>query len=189
MMDKDKYFNLIDFSFSVDYSNRNSKDFICHTSPSYTPPEIILRSDYEYSSDYYRLGNIIFYLIFKRFPLNIKRKQNLTEYVLENYPKNFYSDNLLDLINQLIEPDKTKRLGFKDFNEIMNHPFFHKLNWKKLERKKIISPLNYKGIIFYDTKCKKFNKTKRDSYIYSKLIITKYNDKYFKAFEYSKYKK
>ena len=187
-MDKDKYFNLIDFSFSVDFSNRNSSDFICFTSPSYTPPEIIQSSDYDYSSDYYRLGNIIFFLIFKRFPIHIKKEHNLTEYILENYSSN-YSENLLNFITKLIETNKEKRLGYKNIGEIINHPFFYGFNWAKIESKQIISPFTINDTTIYDAKCHPFNKTKSGVDIYAKLIKTKYKDKSFKTFEYSKYKK
>jgi serine/threonine protein kinase len=188
MLDKDNYFNFIDFSFSVNYTNRNSRNFTCFTCPSYTPPEIIKKSNYDYNSDYYRFGIIIFYLIFKRFPIHITKFQNLKEYISHNYPTKNYSENLLNFTVELIETDMKKRIGYKNIDEIMNHSFFYSLDWEKMESKKIISPFKFNRPIFREHECKKFNKTKSGVDIYAKLIKTKYYEKSWKDFEFSKNK-
>ena len=65
MMDNDKYFNVIDFSFSINYLDKNNKRNSMITYDMVTPPEILNNSEYDYNSDYYRLGSVIHYLIFK----------------------------------------------------------------------------------------------------------------------------
>ena len=52
IMDNDYYFNLIDFSFSVDYSNRNKQIYKCNIDPRKTPPEILNNYENDYNSDY-----------------------------------------------------------------------------------------------------------------------------------------
>ena len=40
-----------------------------------------------------------------------------------------YSDEIMDLIQRLLEKDRTKRLGSKnDCEEVLSHPIFKKLN-------------------------------------------------------------
>ena len=77
IMDKDKYFNIIDFSSSIDYREKNNKHYYIKTGPNVAPPEMIKYKNYYYNSDYYRFGSVIFYLIFKTFPNVIKRKNKL----------------------------------------------------------------------------------------------------------------
>ena len=67
IMDKDKYFNIIDFSFSIDYFHRNIKKNNMITYNLVSPPEILKHTKYDYNSDYYRLGSIIYYLILYSF--------------------------------------------------------------------------------------------------------------------------
>ena len=55
MMDNDKYFNVIDFSFSINYLDKNNKRNSMITYDMVTPPEILNNSEYDYNSDYYRL--------------------------------------------------------------------------------------------------------------------------------------
>ena len=59
IMDKNKYFNLIDFSFSINYSEKNKKGINLITYYQVTPPEILKYKIFDYNSDYYRLGSVI----------------------------------------------------------------------------------------------------------------------------------
>lgn len=45
-----------------------------------------------------------------------------------------------DLITQLLQKDPKNRLGTKGKKDVMNHPWFKDINWKKLYRKEIKSP-------------------------------------------------
>ena len=74
IMDKDKYFNLIDFSFSINYNDKDNKNIYFNTYDKVSPPEMLNFSVYDYNSDYYRLGSLIFFLIFKIHPLITKKK-------------------------------------------------------------------------------------------------------------------
>ena len=74
IMDDEKYFNVIDFSFSIDYINKNNNKNKMITYNRVTPPEILNYSDYDYNSDYYRLGSVIYYLLFKTYPYTKKKR-------------------------------------------------------------------------------------------------------------------
>jgi serine/threonine protein kinase len=77
IMDKSKYFNIIDFSFSIEYSEKNNRAKYLYTYNEVTPPEMMRLEEFYYNSDYYRLGSIIYYLIFKTYPYFVKLQNNI----------------------------------------------------------------------------------------------------------------
>ena len=136
IMDKDKYFELIDFSFSIDYSEKDNKYKYLNTYNMVTPPEMEKLKEYDYNSDYYRLGSIIYYLIFKKYPYTVKIQNNIANIKVNYKDAQNYSQNCLDFLNKLIISDPKKRIGFKAINELKNHPWFIGFDWKNLEKKK-----------------------------------------------------
>ena len=188
IMDRNNYFNLIDFSFSVSYSNRNLKKFYCIIDPIFTAPEILNKTECNYNSDYYRLGNLIFFLVFKKFPLDIKKSNNNLTELAKDYNLTYkFSNNILDFTSKLIESNWKTRLGYKSINELINHPWFKEFDWEKLEKKQIVSPFNINNSIVIRHTCKNFIKTKNRVENYVKFAETKYYKQLLKNFEYSKY--
>lgn len=177
VLDKDNYLNLIDFSYSIKYSQKNDQKNYLIGFLTDTAPEIQKESKYDYNSDYYRIGNIIYYLLFKKFVNVIKIEKNITEFYV-NYKNNSkYSFSCIDFINKLIINDYRKRLGFKNINELVNHSFFNNYNWNDLKNKKINSPLIFKknsSESFSCTKIKFYNKNEFNNIIqkgkYKKLL-------------------
>jgi serine/threonine protein kinase len=52
-----------------------------------------------------------------------------------------YSDGIMDVIESLLNKDKSKRLGSKDdFIEILSHPYFQDVDIEALEKKTVIPP-------------------------------------------------
>lgn len=142
IMDKKKYFNIIDFSFSINYSEKNNKYKYLNTYNMVTPPEMEKLKEYDYNSDYYRLGSVIFYLIFKTYPYKIKLENNVTDIIINYKEIKNYSSNCIDFLNKLIISDPKKRIGFNDINELKNHSWFRGFDWNKLEKKQIDPPFN-----------------------------------------------
>jgi len=143
IMDSDNYFNIIDFSSAINYEEKNNSNYYIKTNGYVAPPEMLRNKEYYFNSDYYRFGSIIYYLIFKKYPNVIKKENNLKEISIDYKKFNNYSYNCIDFINKLIIADPKKRIGFKDINEIKDHPWFKNINWNKLEKKQIKSPFNY----------------------------------------------
>ena len=75
LMDKKRYLNLIDFSFSIKYKDKNNLNINIVGHLNESAPEILNRSEYDYNSDYYRIGTILYYLIFKNYVNDIKKKK------------------------------------------------------------------------------------------------------------------
>lgn len=140
IIDKDYYFNLIDFSFAVDYYNRNNIDLKCNFIDFTTPPELINNSEIDYNFDYYRLGFIIFFLIVNKPPWKYNHISNITDFILMSNIKRKYSNELLDLLIRLFKKDIKERIGYKSIVEIQSHPWFREINFNNIEKKRIISP-------------------------------------------------
>lgn len=141
-LDKDKYFKLIDFHITIDYKYKNNpkNDFV--GSPNLCAPEIINHSIYDYNSDYYRLGGMIYYIIFGTYPNIIRKKKNLNDIQLNPNENKNYSFSCFDFINKLIITDFKNRIGFLDINELKNHDFFKNFNWNDFINRKIKSPFS-----------------------------------------------
>jgi serine/threonine protein kinase len=155
IMDKNKYFNVIDFSFSINYSEKDKKKNYMITYDKVTPPEILEFKEFDYNSDYYRLGSIIYYLIFKKYPYIVKLKNKIANIkVNSNDAKNF-SENCIDFLNKLIISSPKKRIGFKDINELKKHSWFLGYDWNKLKKKKLKSPFKLIKNEIYRKKCNK----------------------------------
>ena len=140
IMDKKKYFNIIDFSFSIDYSHKDQMDKYLNTFLKISPPEMIKFEKYYYNSDYYRLGCIIYYLLFKKYPKAVKHQNNNSNIKLNYKDINSYSKDFIDFLNKLIISDPKKRIGFKDINELKKHSWFMGYDWNNLKKKKLVSP-------------------------------------------------
>jgi len=140
IMDKKKYFNIIDFSFSIEYSEKNKKSKYFNTYTKVTPPEMLKFHQYDYNSDYYRLGSVIYYLIFKIYPNFVKLQNNVSNIFVNYKDAKNYSKNCIDFLNKLIISEPEKRIGFKDINELKYHKWFFGFDWFNLEKKKLDSP-------------------------------------------------
>ena len=140
IMDKNKYFNVIDFSFSIDYSQKDKKEKYLNTYYNVTPPEMMKFQEFDYNSDYYRLGSIIYYLIFKTYPYIVQLQKNITNIKVNYKDAKNYSHNCIDFLNELIISEPKKRIGYKDINELKNHSWFYGYDWNNLEKKKLPSP-------------------------------------------------
>lgn len=182
ILDDDYYFNLIDFSFSIDYSKRNLKFFRCNYEKILESPEIINSIDYTYNADYYRLGCLIFFLIFKVYPTTIN---NYLSLIIEYKDNKKYSSNLFNFLEKLIVKNHRKRLGYKSINELFNHPWFQGFDWKKFEEKKIISPFTYIKPKIQEVNCKEFRKDKNMIINFTKLMSMEEYIKLSEKFQYS----
>ena len=140
VLDEKQYVNLIDFHIVMKYNNKNEPKGDIVGSPELCAPEMINRLEYDYNSDYYRLGSMIYYLIFRKFPNNIRKEKNIKEIKINIYDTRNYSLSCIDFINKLLVFDKEKRIGYSKIDEIVNHSFFNDFNWDKFFNRNITSP-------------------------------------------------
>ena len=183
IMDKKKYFNVIDFSFSIDYSQKDNKEKYLNTYNKVSPPEMLEFKTYDYNSDYYRLGSVIYYLIFKTYPYNVKKKNNITNIKINYKDVKNYSKNCIKFLNKLLISDPKKRIGFKDINELKEHSWFDGYDWNNLEKKKLDSPFKLIKNEINQTTCHKIKISDKKLMSYKsnskkrlyKLLIKQFN--------------
>ena len=150
--------NLLDFSYSINYSNKNDFNNYIRGDFFDNAPEIENFSLYDFNSDYYRLGgSILFYFIFKNYLNNIKIEKKIDEIIISNISN--YSSSCIDFLNKLIITDYKKRIGFKSIDELKNHLWFKNFDWEKLSKKIMKSPLKFTKKIFNQSFCQKFSFT------------------------------
>ena len=121
---------------------------------SYMAPERIgffqdeNKNNYKYSfeSDFYSLGIVLYELCMKKKPFESCKSG---KEMIENFTKiknfkiisEYYSQNLCDLINQLLIFDPTKRIGYNNIVEIKTHLVFESFHWKNLTYRTMKSPI------------------------------------------------
>ena len=156
LIDKDGYLKLVPFHigklFKAKNDNLNSKNIIENYKNEYSPPEMYVEEDSQITkfADWWNLGVIIYEMIYGIPPFFSDIKTELKDRVTKNelkFPKIVkVSNNLKDLIKQLLNKKFEERLGFKNgFEDIKNHEFFKNLNFNELLERKIESP--YKPVI------------------------------------------
>ena len=168
VLDNEEYINLIDFHITIEYKNKNNpkKDIV--GSPELCAPEMINHSIYDYNSDYYRLGSMIYYIIYKNYPNYIRQEKNITNVEININENKNYSKSCFDFINKLIITDYKKRIGFQNINELINHDFFRNFSWNQLINRTMKSPF-INGTIIDLGLCQKL-------YIFKKKIYFSTND-------------
>ena len=168
--DKEKYLNLIDFHIAIEYKKKNNpkNDFI--GTPLLCAPEMMNHSFYDYNSDYYRLGGMIYFIIFRDFPNRIKEEKNLTNFRINAHEIKNYSPQCIDFINKLLESDYKKRMGFKDIKELINHDWFKNFDWNKFINKQMVSPFINESIKELHYCEKLFKYQKKPIFPYTKVL-------------------
>ena len=170
IMDKEKYLNVLDFSYAINYSDKNDfhNYFIGDTFDN--SPEVQVGSTYDYNCDYYRLGgSILHYLLFKKYFNDVKKEKNISEIII-NYNTTNYSEYCIDFLNQLVITNYSKRIGFNNIYELKNHSWFNGFEWENLSNRKIKSPLIFRKNKINQSLCSKFDFATNNRLYYKKYI-------------------
>lgn len=115
--------------------------------PEYVAPEIIQSKGYDKAVDWWSLGVLIYEFCVGRTPFYKSQCNELTMYgnILNgDYSMpNTFSENLQDLVQNLIQTDLTKRLGGlkNGVNDIKYHKWYRDINWKALYHQELIAPI------------------------------------------------
>ena len=136
---------MTDFGIARTFSPNNQ----CDTSgtPGYMAPEVANSKPHGFSADFWALGVIIFELMFGRRPYKgIYRKEYKEELAIKAISLKpgdqvkGWSDEIVDIINQLLQRKPEDRLGYHGSQDIKDHPWFKSIEWAKLEAKNVKPP-------------------------------------------------
>ena len=96
---------------------------------SYIPPEMVSKKGHGYSMDIYCLGILLYELVAGYPPFSSKSPKSTMELIAKQellFPEEF-SEELKDLLKNLIKREPSKRLGYKEgLNKIFEHPWCKK---------------------------------------------------------------
>ena len=144
LISADNHIKLADFGLAKEgvADVDSSKSFV--GSPAYLAPEMLNRRGVGKSADIYGIGAVLYEMICGTPPFysnNIKilyKNISKSKLMLHDY----FSDELKDLLTQLLCRDPFKRIGVLDKNDLKNHEWFKDIDWEKLGKKEINPPLD-----------------------------------------------
>lgn len=134
----DGYIRLTDFGLSKENirTNQATKSF-CGT-PEYLAPEVISQTGHGLAVDWWAFGCFLYEMLTGKPPFKMSKedKVELFDNILNcryQMPEHL-SDECKDLFSKLFVLDPEKRLGGgpRGAADIMNHPWFAGINWKKM---------------------------------------------------------
>ncbi|KAI9731579.1 MAG: camp-dependent protein kinase catalytic subunit [Cirrosporium novae-zelandiae] len=142
LLDRHGHLKITDFGFAKDVPDITWT--LCGT-PDYLAPEVVASKGYNKSVDWWSLGILIFEMLCGFTPFwdsgsPVKIYENILKGRVK-YPPYIHPD-AQDLLQQLITPDLTKRLGnlHGGSKDVMQHPWFQEVTWDRLAKKDIDAP-------------------------------------------------
>ncbi|KAI9788323.1 MAG: camp-dependent protein kinase catalytic subunit [Piccolia ochrophora] len=142
LLDRHGHLKITDFGFAKEVPDITWT--LCGT-PDYLAPEVVASKGYNKSVDWWSLGILIFEMLCGFTPFwDGGSPMKIYENILKGrvkYPPYIHPD-AQDLLQQLITPDLTKRLGnlHGGSQDVKHHPWFAEVTWERLGKKDIDAP-------------------------------------------------
>jgi serine/threonine protein kinase len=145
VLDSKGYASITDFGVAKINEADNSSE--TSGTPGYMAPEVILIQNHSYPCDFFALG-VIGYEFMKGYrPYLGRSRKEIKELILakqakirkEELPEE-WTPLAAEFINALLQRKPSKRLGYKNIEEIKKHPWMKDIDWDLLAKKKLKSP-------------------------------------------------
>ncbi|CAJ2510182.1 Uu.00g060820.m01.CDS01 [Anthostomella pinea] len=142
LLDRHGHLKITDFGFAKRVPDKTWT--LCGT-PDYLAPEVVSNKGYNKSVDWWSLGILIYEMLCGYTPFwDSGSPMKIYENILRGkvkYPAYVHPD-AQDLLERLITPDLTKRLGnlYGGPQDVKSHPWFAEVTWDRLSRKDIDAP-------------------------------------------------
>ncbi|KAI1195897.1 Pkinase-domain-containing protein [Nemania serpens] len=142
LLDRHGHLKITDFGFAKRVPDKTWT--LCGT-PDYLAPEVVSNKGYNKSVDWWSLGILIYEMLCGYTPFwDSGSPMKIYENILRGkvkYPAYVHPD-AQDLLERLITPDLTKRLGnlYGGPQDVKEHPWFSEVTWDRLSRKDIDAP-------------------------------------------------
>ena len=141
LLDKNNKIKIIDFGFARYLDSIDLNETICG-SPLYMSPEIFIHHTYDYKSDYWSMGLIIYLIIVGNLPYNAKnimelvsKLKNITDIKISNNIKNLYDDDLINMLESMLIINTKYRISF---DNLLKHNFITKNKIHQINQVKYI---------------------------------------------------
>jgi len=154
LLDSFGHCKISDFGMCKKIPHEGRAQTFCGT-PDYIAPEILQGNTYNFSVDFWSFGVLMYEMLTGYSPFHGEDEEELFQAIQHHdvpYP-NSISENSISCVKKLLERDPLKRLGMKTspYGDIRSHPFFSKIDWRKLENREIEPPFKPKvvSVFFY----------------------------------------
>lgn len=149
--------------------NFDEEEFFVHPNKilgteNYMAPEIINDESITNEVDYWAVGVLLYEMFTGKLPFHADSYTEIFDNILNlridwsRFNKlNLVNSNAQDLINKFLVLDPRKRWGYKNMEEIKNHPFFRNFEWKH------VKSMSDKMVLYHLFCKKKEEKAKEDS--------------------------
>ncbi len=138
---------------NTNQANEYMKPFDKVGTESYMAPEVYNpKLQYDFCADWWSLGCIIYEMLEGKelfSPRTFSRSVVESEINCRNYDVDLThlraSEEIKDLIKNLLIVDAKKRLGALGAQSVKSHPYFKDVNWTDVQNLKVSPPDNYEG--------------------------------------------
>ncbi|THH20108.1 hypothetical protein EW146_g1193 [Bondarzewia mesenterica] len=142
LLDYTGHIALCDFGLcKLNMKDNDMTNTFCGT-PEYLAPEILSGAGYNRTIDWWTLGVLLYEMLSGLPPFYDESTEKMYEKIMQN-PLIFGDDissKARSILTGLLTRDPMQRLGVNGADEIKKHPFFEKVDWKRLLQKKIQPP-------------------------------------------------
>lgn len=110
---------------------------------NYIAPELVKKQGYNKMVDLWMLGCLVYEMLVGKSPFAHKNKKTMFDMINAGcYKAGLVTDSVAkDLISKLLVINPNNRLGSQGVKEVTCHPFFKNIDFKKLMRRELESPL------------------------------------------------
>lgn len=143
LIDDQGYCIMIDLGFAKIVVDKTYT--LCGT-PEYLAPEIIMSKGHDKAVDYWSFGVLIYEMLVGRSPFYFYGTDQVSLFkriVMVKYScPSSVNDEAKDLIKRLLTRRQASRLGnlSRGHLDVKDHPWFEKMNWDKLNNRKLKAP-------------------------------------------------
>ena len=144
LISSDNHIKLADFGLAKEGVNDMALTKSFCGSPAYLSPEMLARKGVGKSADIYGIGAVLYEMICGSPPFFSNNIKTLYKNIAQSklvFPE-YFSDELKNLLKQLLCRDPLKRIGVIDKNELKKHIWFEGINWEKIANKEVKPPLD-----------------------------------------------